>query len=98
MVLILALFLFITCLDKIQWTSADLMKENGFILKRARSRWYCAETTTAANYADNQALLANTNAQAKSLLINLTKAARSIGLYMNSDEINHVLFKMAPSL
>ena len=38
----------------------DLMNENGFTLKKAKSRQYSAETITDVNYADDQALLANT--------------------------------------
>ena len=37
-------------------------------------------------YSDNLALLANTPAQAESLLPNQEKAARGIGIYMNSDK------------
>ena len=55
----------------------DLMKENGFILKKARSRRYPAQTITDADYADDIALLANTPVQAESLLHSLEKAAGS---------------------
>ena len=34
----LAPYLFIICLDSVLQTVIDLMKENGFILKKARSR------------------------------------------------------------
>ena len=63
----LTLFLLIICLDYILWTSIDLMKGNGFILKKARSGWYPVETITDANYIDDLALLANTPPQAESL-------------------------------
>ena len=36
----LAQYLFIFCLDFLLRTSIDLMKENGFTLKKAKSRWY----------------------------------------------------------
>ena len=32
-------YLFLICLDYILWMSVDLMKENGFKLKKTRSRW-----------------------------------------------------------
>ena len=44
------------------------LKENDFTLKKARSRWYPAETMRDADYADDQELLANTPAQVESLL------------------------------
>ena len=49
----LSLYLFIICLDYVLWTSIDLMKENGFTLKIARSRWYPAETITDTDYAND---------------------------------------------
>ena len=58
----LAPYMFIICQDYVLQTSIDLKKENGFILKKARSRWYPAETIT--DYADDIALLANTPTQA----------------------------------
>ena len=53
-------YLFILCLDYVLRTSIDLIKENGFTLKKARSRWYLAKTMAVAEYADDLALLANT--------------------------------------
>ena len=67
----LALYLFIICLDHVLWMSIDLMKENGFTLKKERSRWYSAQTLTDADYADDIALQANTPIKAKSLLHSL---------------------------
>ena len=60
------------------------MKENNFTQKK---RQYSAETIADTDYADDQVLLANTPAQAESLLHNLEQAAKGIGLYMNSDKI-----------
>ena len=40
--------------------SIDQMKENGFMLKKARYRQYPAGTIMDADYADDLALLANT--------------------------------------
>ena len=45
------------------------------------------------DYADDLALLAYTPVQAKYLLHRLEQAARSIGLYMNSDKTEFVCFK-----
>ena len=45
------------------------------------------------DYAADLALLANTPAQAKSLLHSLEKAARGIGLYVNSDKTEFMCFK-----
>ena len=64
----LALYLFIICLDYILWTLIDLMKENGFTLKKARSRWYLAETFMYADYVNDIVFLANKPTQAESLL------------------------------
>ena len=43
---ILAPYMFIICLVYIIRTSIDLIKENGFTLKKARNRRYLAETMT----------------------------------------------------
>ena len=42
------------------------------------------ETIADADYTNDLVLLANTSAQAKSLLHSLEQSARGIGLYMNS--------------
>ena len=47
------------------------MKENGFTLAKARSSRYSAQTITDVDDADEIALLANTTAQAESLLHSL---------------------------
>ena len=57
-------YLFIICLKYVLKTSIDLIKENGFTLKKARIGWYPAETITDADYADDVALLLNTLTQA----------------------------------
>ena len=56
-------------------TSIDKIKENGFKLTKERSSWYPAKTITEADYADDIALLANTPAQAETLLHSLKRAA-----------------------
>ena len=67
----LAPYLFIICLDYVFRTSIDLMKENVFKLAKERSRRYPAQTITNMDYADDIVLLANTPAQAESLLHSL---------------------------
>ena len=68
---IIALHLFIICLDYVLRTSIDLMKENGFKLAKERSRRYPVQTITNVDYADDIALLANTPAPAEILLYNM---------------------------
>ena len=58
-------FLFIISLDYVQQMSIDRMKEIGFILKKATSKWYPVETIMDVDYADDQVILANTPAQAE---------------------------------
>ena len=68
------------------------MKENGFTLKKAKSKWYPTETITDVDYAGDLALLVNASAQAESLLHKLEQAARGIGLYINSDKAEFISF------
>ena len=65
--------------------SIDLIKENGFILKKARSRHYCVKTMTDAGYTDDLTFLANTPVQAESLQQSLKQAVGGIGLDMNTN-------------
>ena len=64
----LAPYLFIICLDHVLRISIDKIRENGFELKKKRSRRYPAKAISDANYADDIALLANTPNQAETLL------------------------------
>ena len=73
--------------------SISLRKENGLMLKKARSRQYPIEIITDADYADDQALLANIPVQAKSQLHSLEHATRGIGLGANSDKTEFIFFK-----
>ena len=88
----LAPYLFIICLDYMLQTSIDLMKENGFTLVEAGSRWYPAQTITDADYADAIGLLANTPIQAKSLPHSLEQAAGGIGLHVNTVKTEFMCF------
>ena len=68
------------------------MKDNGFKLTKARSRRYHAQTITDADYADDIALLANTLAQAETLLHSLERTADGIGLYVNAHKTEYMCF------
>ena len=68
------------------------MKENGYKLAKERSRSYPAQTITDADYADDIALLANTPAQAESLLHSLERAASGIGLHVNEGKTEYMCF------
>ena len=85
-------YLFIICLEYIHRTSIDLIKENGFTLEMAGSRRYPTQTITGADYAGEIALLANTQAQAESLLHSLEKAAGGIGHHDNADKTEYICF------
>ncbi len=80
----LAPYLFIICLDFILRTYIYKIKDNGFKLAKERSRRYPALTITDADYADDIALLANTPAQAKSLLHSQERAAAGTDLHVNA--------------
>ena len=73
----LAPYLLIICLDYVLRTSIDIMKDNGFKLaneknkNKKKNRRYPAQTITGADYADDIPLLANTPAQAETLLQSL---------------------------
>ena len=76
----LAPYLFIIYLDYVLRTSIDMMKDNGFKLAKERSRRYPAQKVTDADYADD---IANTPAQAESLLHGLERAAAGIDVHVN---------------
>ena len=86
--------MFIICLDYVLRTSAsvDMMKDNGFKLAKEISRRYPAQTITDADYADDIALLANTPAQAETLLHSLEQAAAGIGFHVNADKTEYLCF------
>ena len=68
------------------------MKDKGFNLTKERSRRYPTQTITDTDYANDIVLLANTPAQAKSLLHSLEQAASGIGLYVNTDKTEYMCF------
>ena len=88
----LAPYLFIICQDYVLRTSVDIMKDDGFKLAKERSRRYPTQTTMNTNYANNIALLANTSAQAETLLHGLEWAAAGIGLHINADKTEYMCF------
>ena len=85
-------YLFIICLDYVLRTSIDKIKENGFELTKKRSRRYSAKTITNADYADDIAILANTPAQAETLLHSQERAVAGIGLHVNAYKTEYMCF------
>ena len=67
------------------------MKENGFTLKKQRSRRYSAQTIMDADYIDDIALLTNTPNQAESLLHSRNQAVRSIDRHVSADKTGYML-------
>ena len=68
------------------------MKDNVFKLTKERSRRYSTQTITDADHADDIALLANTPAQAESLLHSLERAASGTSLHVNADKTECMSF------
>ena len=91
----LAPYLFIICLDYVLWTLIDLMKENSFMLAKARSRRYPAQAITDTDYNNDIVLLANTPAHGESQLHSLEQAAGDIGLHVNVDKTEFMCFNQA---
>ena len=88
----LASYPFIICLDYVLRTSIDIMKDSDFKLAKERSRRYPAQTITDADYADDIVRLANTSAEAETLLHSLGRAAASIGLHINAHKTEYMCF------
>ena len=80
----LAPFISIICLEYVLCTSVDKIKHLGLTLTKARSHRHPAVTITDADYADNMALMADTIADAQTLLYSLETASGDIGLYVNA--------------
>ena len=78
-------YLIIICLDDVLRTSINRIKDNGFKLTKERSKQLQTQTTPIA-------LLANTPAQAESLLHSLERAAASIGFHVNADKTEYMCF------
>ena len=88
----LAPYLFIIYLDYVLRTSIDKIQQSVFKLTKERSRKYPAKTITDADYADDIALLANTPAQAETLLHSLEQATTDIGLHVNAHKTRYMCF------
>ena len=88
----LAPYLFIICLDYVLRTSIDKIKENGLELTKKRSRRYPAKTSIGANFADDIAILANTPAQAETLLLSLEWTTAGIGFHNNAHKTEYMCF------
>ena len=73
-------------------TSIDIMKDNGFKLKKERSRRYPAQTITDADYTDDIVLLANTPAQVETLLHSMERAASGIGFHVDAHKTEYLCF------
>ena len=82
----------ITSPDYVLRTSIDKIRENGFQLKKKRSRRCPAKSITDADYADDKAILANTPNQAETLLHSLEQAAAGIGLHINSHKTEYMCY------
>ena len=74
------------------------MKENCFTLEKARSKQYPAWTITDADHTDDIARLANTPAQAESLLHSLEKAVGGIDLHVNTDKMDNMYFNQSGNI
>ena len=85
-------YVFIICLDYVLRTSRDKMKDNGFMLKKERSRRYLVQTITDAKYRDDIVLLPNTPARAETQLHSLERAAAGIGLHVNAHKMEYMCF------
>ena len=71
------------------------IKEKCFVsyqLVYLEARRYSVHTTTDADYADNIPLLANTPAQAETLLHSLEQAAAGTGLHVNANKTEYMCF------
>ena len=68
------------------------MKDNSFKLAKERSKRYPTQIITDVDYTDDIALLANTPAQAETLLHSLEQAAAGIGLQVHRDKTEYMYF------
>ena len=71
----------------------DLIKENGLLLKKARSIGYPVETITDADYADDLAFLVDTHTQTEAILYSLEQATESIDSHLNTSKTEYMCFK-----
>ena len=88
----LAPYLFIIYVHYVLKKSVDKRKDIGFELTKERSRRYPAQTITDPDNADDITLLANTPAQAETLLHSLDRAASGIGPHINAGKTEYMCF------
>ena len=67
-------------------------------MTKKRSRRYPAKTITDADYADDIEILANTPAQAETLLHTLERAAAGIGLHFNAHKTEYMCFNQTSDI
>ena len=79
-------------------TSIDKISENGFELKKKRSRRYPVKTITDADYSDDIAFRANTPNQAETLLHSLERAAAGIGLHVNVHKTEYMCYNQTDDI
>ena len=82
----LAPYIFIICLDYVLRKAVDKNLELGFTLKKQQCRRQAAKKITDADYADDLAVLTDHIIDATTLLHNIEKVAREIGLYVNAEK------------
>ena len=68
----------------------DENKELGLTLTKQKSRRHPRNMITDTDYADDLAVLADTLKDATTLLHNIEKAAKQIGLYLNADKTEFI--------
>ena len=86
----LAPYIFIICLDYVLRRAIDENKELGLTLTKQKSRRYPGKKITDAHYADDLAVLADTLKDATTLLHNIEKLVKQIGLYLNPDKTEFI--------
>ena len=94
----LAPYLFIICRDYVLRTSIDKLKENGFKLKKERSRRYPKQTITDADYTNDIALLANAPAQAETMLHIQKGAVAGICPHINAHKTEYICFNQTGNI
>ena len=86
----LAPYIFNICRDYVLRRAIDENKELGLTLTKQKSRRHPGKKITDADYADDRAVLADTLKDATTLLHNIEKVAKQIGLYLNEDKTEFI--------
>ena len=87
--------MFIICLVYILWMSIDLIKENGFILKRQEAN-NITQKIWHVDYTNDLIVFANISAPTESLLYSLEQVTRSIDHCVNTNKSTCVSNKKEP--